>query len=285
MTELAVITPSYAPDFELCKDLNASVLAHTPEGTVHHIITPRRDIRLFSAFRGPRTQVWSVDRLLPRYMVGMPGANFWLNLRKPVPPVRGWVMQQVVKLQAAAKIEADTLLMVDSDVLLVRPVTAETFRRHGLLRFYRKDAGVDEHLPRHLIWHDVARNLLGIPHAKAPLPDYVSAFNVWDRRTVLAMRDRIQQVTGRPWLDAVAGELHVSEFILYGVFVENVLGERANVAPVESMLCHSYWDTAPLNLDAAERFIRAVSEEDVAVMISAKSQTPLDVRRAVLSML
>ena len=52
---------------------------------------------------------------------------------------------------------------------------------------------------------------------------------------------------------------------------------------VQSMLCHSYWDTSPLNLDAAERFVRAVPEEDVAVMISAKSHTPLDVRRVAIA--
>src|SRR5690349_6797014 len=283
MTEFVVITPSYAPDFQLCRDLNASVLAHTPEPTVHYIITPRRDVELFSALSGPRTQVWSVDHLLPRHMVGLPGMNFWLNLRKPVPPIRGWVMQQVVKLQAAATIDADTLLLVDSDVIFVRPVTSHTFRRDGLVRFYRKDAAVDASLPRHMVWHDAARNLLGLPHAAAPLPDYVSAFNVWDRCTVLAMRDRIKKVTGRPWLDAIASQLHISEFILYGVFVDDVLGERAGIAPVESMLCHSYWSTSPLNLEAAERFVQAVPDEDVAVMISAKSRTPLEVRRAALS--
>jgi hypothetical protein len=49
------------------------------------------------------------------------------------------------------------------------------------------------------------------------------------------------------------------------------------------MLCHSYWDPSPLNLDTAERFARAVPDEDVAVMISAKSHTPLEVRRTALS--
>ena len=64
---LAVITPSYAPDLELCQDLNASVLAHTPASTVHYIIAPQRDLSLFSALQGPRTQVWSVNQLIPRY--------------------------------------------------------------------------------------------------------------------------------------------------------------------------------------------------------------------------
>jgi hypothetical protein len=218
-------------------------------------------------------------------MAGVPWANFWLNLRRIAPPIRGWVMQQLVKLQAAAQIEGDVLLLADSDVVLARPVTAETFRRDGRLLFYRKDLGVDEHLPRHLVWHDVARDLLGIPHVPAPLPDYVSAFNVWDRHTVLRLQERIQQVTGRPWLDAMASQLHISEFILYGVFTDEILGDHANVEQAESMLCHSYWDPHPLSAEAAERFVRTMPADDVAVMISAKSRTPLDVRRAAISVL
>ena len=283
MPALAVITPSYAPDLELCRDLNASVLAHTPASTVHYIITPQRDLSLFSALQGQRTHVWSVDQLIPRYFVGLPRANFWLNLRRPVPPVRGWVMQQVVKLQVAAQIEADVLLSVDSDVVFVRPVTAETFQQDGRICLYRRDAGVDESLPRHLIWHDVARTLLGVPRAQPPLPDYIQSPNVWDRRTVLAMQARIEQVTGRPWLHAFAARPHISECTLYGVFVDEVPGEHSNVSPVDSMRCYNYWDRSPLSLEAARQFLRAMPVEDVAVMISAKSRTPVGVRRAVMS--
>ena len=42
---LAVVTPSYAPDLELCRDLNRSVLEWTPADVHHHIIVPRRDER------------------------------------------------------------------------------------------------------------------------------------------------------------------------------------------------------------------------------------------------
>ena len=80
----------------------------------------------------------------------------------------------------------------------------------------------------------------------------------------------------------MAGQLHVSEFILYGVFVDEVLGEQREYGAAESMLCHSYWDTSPLNLEAAEQFVSELPAEDIAVMISAKSHTPLDVRRTAL---
>lgn len=280
MPELAVITPSYAPDLEPCRDLNASVLARMPASVVHHIVTPRRDLELFRQLQGPRTELWSVEQMLPRNVVAIPRANFWLNLHRPVPPIRGWVMQQVVKLLAAVTIEADVLLMVDSDVFFVRPVTVETYRQEGRLLFYRKDEAVDQRLPRHLMWHDVARGLLGVPRAMPPLPDYINPIYAWDRRTVLGLQDRIHQSTGRPWLDVMAGQLHVSESFLYGVFVDEVLGEDARVARTDSGLCHLYWGPDPLSPDRVPQFIRAMPACDVAVMIASKSYTPSDVRRS-----
>ena len=46
------------------------------------------------------------------------------------------------------------------------------------------------------------------------------------------------------------------------------------------MLCHSYWDESPLDAAQATRFVQSLPAGDVALMISAKSRTPLDVRRA-----
>ena len=282
-TSFAVITPSYARDLELCRDLNRSVLEWTPPDVHHHVIVPRRDRRQFAALAGSRTELWTIDELLPRRFVPLPVVNAWLNARRPYPPIRGWVMQQVVKLSAAAELDADVLLLADSDVVFVGPVTAATFVDDERVWFYRRDSAVGEHLPRHLRWHDVARRLLGLaPAGPPPLPDYVSPLNAWDRRVVLALRDRIERATGRPWLDAIASELHVSEFMLYGIFVDNVLGSQADVQPVESMLCHTYWGTAPLARGAAAQFVGARAQDDIAVMISAKSGTPLDVRRRAL---
>jgi hypothetical protein len=193
------------------------------------------------------------------------------------------MMQQIVKLQTPSYVDADVLLFADSDVLLVRPVDAHTFQHDGRVVLYRKDNGVDHHLPRHVVWHDVARTLLGVPAGSPPFPDYISAFNVWDRSLVCALQGRIQEVTGRPWIDAVGSQLHFSEYILYGVFVDHVMTAPHNGSPVDSMRCHDYWKTEPLDPDEAEEFVATLGPEDVAVMISAKSRTPLEVRRRAIS--
>jgi hypothetical protein len=286
---LAVLTPSYAPDFELCHDLNRSVVEWTAPDVQHHIIVPSGDRELFASLEGNRTRLWTVDQLVPGRMVAVPGVRYtgsqmWLNLRCPYPPIRGWVMQQVVKLNAAANIGADIVLLADSDVVFIRPVTVERLFENGALRFYRSPDAVDEGLPRHRIWHEVACRLLGLaPPGPGALPDYVSALNVWDGAVVAKLRHRLEQVNRRPWLDTVASQRHVSEFILYGVFVERVCGTAADVFPTDSMLCHSYWESTPLTPESARQFLDAVPLDDVAVMISAKSRTPLDVRRVALS--
>ncbi len=280
-----VVTPSYAPDFELCKDLHRSVLEHTAPAVVHTIVVPDRDHALFSTLAGPRCVIWRVSDLLPWRFLPIPRANTWLNLRRPLPPVRGWIMQQLVKIAAAARANATTVLLVDSDVILIRPVAADTFRKDDVLKLYRKDAAIDARLPRHVIWHRTAERLLGLPPVNPPLPDYISAFNVWDRETMLALQKRIETVTGLNWMDAIGSHLHFSEFILYGVFVDRVLGYPTNSRGSPSMHVCAYWEPRPLDLAAATAFVNSSGPDDVALMLSAKSRTPLQIRRAAFATL
>jgi hypothetical protein len=223
-----------------------------------------------------------VDALLPAHIVRVPKANLWINLRRPWPPVRGWIMQQVVKLGAATQIDDDVLLFVDSDIEFVRPVSVKSYQQDDRLPLYRKPDAIGYSMSRHVMWHETARRLLDLPPTSPPLPDYIAAMNAWDRGTALALLDRISEVSGRPWVDAVCGSVHLSEFTLYGVYVEEVLGRTAAEETTGTLPCHNYWDPTPLDLESASRFMDTLPERDVAVMISAKSRTPRAVRRAVL---
>jgi hypothetical protein len=296
MKSIAIVTPTYAPDYELCADLRRSMLKFTDNSVVHYLIVPPADVELFKSLGGPRCVVLAANEFLPKRMIWVPpwanhlmrfacgdrpGANLVaLNPIRPIPPVRGWIMQQILKLAAATRLDADILLLVDSDVQFVRPITFDTLVQNGRLREYRRDATVDEDLPGHVAWHKIARQLLGLPAPKLPLPDYVSALNVWDRRIVLALLERIERITRQHWIDALGRELTFSEHILYGVFVDEVLGPSANTYVTSSSLCHSYWDTSPLDESSAAMFLRSVSADDVAILIQSKSGTPLEIRRS-----
>jgi hypothetical protein len=286
MTRMAVITPSFAPDFELCVALNRSVLDNAPDTVQHHIIVPRSDLKLFGRLAGPRTHIRCEADLLPRTFVPVPFSNITINLGRPFPPVRGWILQQVVKLAVVAASEDDVVLVVDSDVEFVRPFTAEMFVRDGNVRFYRKPNQIDNRLPRHMAWHRVARVLLGLPPVEPPFTDYIpSSLVAWDPIIVRRMLARVTATTRRPWPTAIAGQLHFSEWTLYGVFVDDVSGAPANSFASDAPLCLCYWEPSPLNLDRAADFIRGIRPTDVAAMIQSKSRTPLAVREAAFAAL
>lgn len=287
MTELAVITPSFGPDFELCAALHRSVLTHSPDSVRHHIIVPRADLALFRRLSGARTEIHDETAFLPRSIRPLPGRRFSVNLRRPVPPVRNWILQQIVKLAAASRSSADVVLLVDSDIQFVRPFSAATFRRDGVVPLYRKPDEVDGRLPRHVIWHRTARRLLGLPPAQPPYPDYVCSMLAWDPVVVRRLLDRVAEVTGRRWVDAIGGCLHFSEWTLYGVFAEQLLGAVGDAVgdacTTTDPRCHAYWSETPLDDRSVREFLAGIRPTDLAVMISAKSRTPLPVRRAALA--
>ncbi len=285
MSELAVITPTYREDAEIFADLHRSVLEFTPDDTVHNVVVPPRDRKLFARYQGARCRVWTSAELLPRRYLHLRLGRLesFINARRPWPPVRGWVSQQAIKIAATARLDADVVLLADSDVVLVRPVHADRFLADGQRSLYRDEKAVHEEMDRHLVWHQVARDLFGLPAAPPPpLADYVSPFNFWDPAVVRAMQQRISETTGKDWLDAFCAQLHISEFILYGVFVDEVLGTSAPRPPSDISVCHNYWERTPLDRDAALAFADRLEPNAVAMMISAKSGTPADVRRVAI---
>jgi hypothetical protein len=276
--KMVVITPTYAPDRELFADLHESVLNCFPSDVSHIAIVDEADLPQFRRFSGPRCDVIGVREVLPRAVRALPVGRLWVNLRRPVPPLRGWIIQQLTKLAICEQVEERLVVLADSDLVFVRPVTAELVAPGGRVRIYRNENGVDDGLPRHVRWHAVARKALGIPAARPPFHDYVSSLNIWDRDVVWRTLRRVEDVTGRRWPEALGRELHFSEWTLYGVYVDE-FEDAGDVAVTADSLCHSYWDTAPLSEDAATAFVSGVGPADVAYMIGAKSNTPLPVRR------
>ena len=281
MTELAVITPCYRGDVALFRELHRSVLDFTPPDTVHHVFVPPQDKHLFTEFVGPRCQVTVRSELLPRHYVRLP-KEIYVNLKRPWPALRPWVMQQTVKIAATSELDADVVLVADSDAVFIRPVTADRFRASdGSLLLHREERAVKPEMTRHVLWHQVARDLLGLPPAPPPpLPDYVTPLNYWDPAVVRAMQQRIAESTGRDWMDAFNAQLHISEFILYGVFVDEVLDTRPDDGGV---VCANYYDRVPMDHDGAVAFADGLAAETVAIMISSHSGTPEEVRQIAIA--
>jgi hypothetical protein len=275
--DLAVLTPSFRGDVELFADLHESVLSNTGPSVVHHVVVPPSDAHLFRLYEGDRCRVWTHRDLLPRHCVSLPRTSgLTINLRRPWPPVRGWVVQQIMKIAGVAALDARGVLVVDSDAALLREPALNELIHNDQLGHFRADDAVTADMGRHLLWHDVARKLLGLPGTVSPpAPDYVSPICVWDPGVVRALMERIADTTGRYWLDAFGSQLHVSEFVVYGVFADEVVGGSAPLA----QMCHNYYERTPLGPAEARAFAARMPANAVGAMISSHSGTPRDVRR------
>ena len=293
---LAIVTPSYRNDFPLFADLHKSVLRYADEAVVHYVIVPEHDRELFGPMAGSRCVVLSEESLYPaRYMRAgslnqvinrLPGIPARariaaINTRRPLHPIRGWVMQQLLKIDFCRQLSVDMVLLIDSDVELVRPLDGAALGYGGRATLYRKPREIDVDMPVHMQWHVAAHELLGLPPVRFPAPDYVSSFCVWEPAVVRAMVNQIEEATNRPWSDAVTRLQTFSEWTVYGVYATEVMG-YSGASCRESSLCYSYWGTSPLTFENAAEFISGIRQEDVAVHIQSKTNTPQSVRRSVL---
>ncbi len=270
---VAFVTKSYEPDRERCELLCQSIELLAPE-TRHWIIVDSRDLAAFRGLENARTRIVTTEELLPRRVRRLEvygvGKNIWLGAGTT--PMRGWLVQQLTKLAITSVAREDVLIHADSDVVLIRPFRKDALTdARGSLRLFRIPAAIDEGLPDHVRWHRTAERLLGIPRRPLPLPDYVGGLIPWRREVVISLLEQIEARSGRDWMRTLASARHVSEYILYGRFVEDALS-RSNGRPGDSLsLCRCYWATEPLTNRELERFIGDVSPEEVAVMISAKA--------------
>jgi hypothetical protein len=239
---VAFVTPSYRLDRDRCALLSRSLKVCAPWAE-HWIVVDRGDLRSFKSLQSGRTTVVAKEEVLPVWVhridllkLGL-RSNAWIQARGV--PIRGWLLQQLIKLAVAEQLDADVLVSADSDVALLRPFGLSSFvDGSGRVVLYERPDHVDERLPDHVRWHRSAETVLGVEAADPPMPDYVSSLVPWKRENVLALLDHIQTTTGRHWLQALASAWNVSEFTLYGRFVQDVLGTSAGQFISSSPLCH-----------------------------------------------
>jgi len=298
---LAVVTPSYKHDAEIFGDLHSSVLRMTDDSVMHYVVVPAADAKLFEGMVGKRGVIITEESLYPAHYKTVRGLNSVahflplipvhariaaVNIKNPRRPVRGWMMQQLLKLEVCRQLDVDMVLLLDSDVELVRPINEETFGAGERASLYRKPNAVDGGMPMHMEWTRVSRSLLGLPPGQFPASEYVSSMCVWEPKVVRAMLACVERVTRRRWMDAITAQRTFSEWTLYGVFAEEVMHYPESDL-TERSLCLSYWgehlrDNPPLTAEGAMEFISHLNADDVAVLIQSKTRTPRAVRRVAI---
>lgn len=273
--EFGIITPSYAPDFERCRLLAWSVAQFISPSVKHYIIVPSRDLPLFRQIQTASTEIITVESVLPWWIKRLPLLKSgWLSFKNVF--IRGWILQQVIKLAAAEYLNEDVFVFVDSDVTFIRPFHLQNFIRDSQVRLFRVSSQVAPQTPIGLEWHQTANRLLAVSGNTPPVPGYVGQIVTWRRDNLIKMYEHIQNVSGRGWIEAVSSSQNLSEYILYGVFVDQVLQNSSGHYEDSQRICAEYWSNESMSDEQLQKFFLEIEPQDIAVMISAKAGIPVD---------
>jgi len=124
MTAVALLTPTYGPDLELCSILCESLDHHVTAFAGHYLLVPDSDFALFSRFVSDRRTVIPASTFLPSWLRPMPRIiqrkrrQFWWSLRAK--PASGWHIQQFLKIAAAMSLPHERFCILDSDIVFFR---------------------------------------------------------------------------------------------------------------------------------------------------------------------
>lgn len=263
-----LVTPSFAPDFQRCKLLVESANRMVGGLADHYLLIDRKDEPVFAPLTGGRVHLMYKEELLPDWLRPIPlGRNWWFSSKGI--PVRGWILQQVVKLAVAEVIDADAFVYADSDVCFVRPWDINAIWQGDNLRLFReKRRGVMLTDRRNLNWYRVAAKYAGIDDHDLIQGGYIAQLNSWRRDHVLALLAEIERISSRPWKEALLGTLDFSEFILYGAFVESRLQSKGHFCD-ERPLTLSSWYHDVKTVDDLPRFLEALEPHHVGVHIQS----------------
>ena len=268
---LALLTPSFRGDVGRCELLVESVRRLRP-ATDHYLIVSHRDLAMFRHLEGDGTVLVEASELLPPGMHLLPTRRT-IYLSRRTPPVRGWIIQQVLKIAMTAQLEHDVVACCDSDICFVRPFDIDDFLvdgRPGLIDRSDVDGEVVD-------WTDVARRLLGVGGPEEiPPRQHIGNVVCWRPPVARALIERIGEVTGLDWRHALCRNFRFSEYILYGMYVRAVMGyDASGHAPLPERLTLDSWGRDIVTPEGRAAFFADV-DRHVAVMLHSKDGVEVD---------
>jgi Family of unknown function (DUF6492) len=287
MNPVALLTPTYGRDLELCTLLCESVDRHVIAFSKHYLLVPDCDLPLFAHLASERRIVIPASAYLPDWLRPLPRIiqrkrrQFWWSLRAK--PVSGWHVQQFLKIAATISLPHQRYCILDSDVVFFRDFDLSRFQYPNPIPLLTMENAVIAAQPRHSRWVDTSHRLLGYPTPTLPASDFIGHIIFWDQQTTRALTSRIESVTGLDWIDALCKIREFSEYMLYGYFVQNDPAFSAVHRAVPTTPCVSYWEQPTLSKGELNRLLESANRHDVAFSIASFSGTPVETIRAAIA--
>jgi Family of unknown function (DUF6492) len=287
MNPVALLTPTYARDLELCTLLCESVDRHVKAFSRHYLLVPDSDLSLFSGFESERRTILPASKLLPKWLRPLPRLihrkrrQYWWSFRTM--PVSGWHVQQYLKIAATISLPHKRYCILDSDVAFFRDFDLSRFEYPNSIPLLNMRDEVTSGQIRHARWVASSHQLLGLPTPPLPASDFIGHIIFWDQDTTRAMVSKIEAVTNLHWVEALNQTRDFSEYMLYGYFVENETNFSASHTRTPRTQCVSYWDEPKLSQPELDQLLRCADKDDVAFSVASFSGTPVETIRAAMT--
>ncbi|MGX9431238.1 MULTISPECIES: DUF6492 family protein [Bradyrhizobium] len=287
MDPVALLTPTYGRDLEICTLLCESVDRHVTSFSKHYLLVPDCDLPLFAPLASEHRVIIPASAFLPDWLRPLPRMiqrrrrQFWWSLRAK--PVNGWHVQQILKIAATIALPHQRFCILDSDIVFFRDFDLTRFEYPNAIPMLTMSDVVTADQPRHSRWLVTSHELLGLPTPPFPADDFIGHIIFWDKQTTRALAERIEAVTGLGWIEALCKTREFSEYMLYGYFVQNDAAASLRHTAVPSTPCVSYWDDPRLNKGELQDLLRRASKDDVAFSIASFSGTPVETIRAAIA--
>jgi hypothetical protein len=286
MNPVALLTPTYGRDLELCTLLCESVDRHVRSFSKHYLLVPDCDFSSFSHFESERRTVLPASQFLPEWLRPLPRIvqrnrrQYWWSFRTK--PVSGWHVQQLLKIAAAIALPYQRYCILDSDVVFFRDFDLSRFEYPNSIPLLKMPNEVTSDKIRHSHWVETAHQLLGLPAPQLPASDFIGHIIFWDRLTTRAMTSKIETVTHLDWVEALCRTREFSEYMLYGYFAQDDASFSDRHILTSSTPCVSYWDQPKLSRGELNQLLRGAETGDVAFSVASFSGTPVATIRAAI---
>ena len=261
--DIALFTCSYGPDFERCRRLCASVDQHIADEYEHIVVVPKRDLDKFASLASPRRRILSTESILPSKYRQLPFTNkWWIDSRGW--PIRGWIMQQLTKMSSCFATDAALIMHVDSDIQFISDLNPNRLLKNSQGRLNRRPGA--KSTGEHLRWHQIASELLGLKPEYSGA-DYIGPLTTWRNDHLRDLLKHIEKTSNSSWYYAVGHKLWFSEYILYGQFIDRVMGNRHQHFTTEAYDCYCVWTEEDMTaLSSGERHL---APTDIAILIQS----------------
>ena len=279
LNSVALLTPTYGPDLDLCTLLCESVDRHVGSFSKHYLLVPDSDLPLFAHFASESRVILPASKFLPKWLRPLPAIfqrkrrQYWWSFRTQ--PVSGWHVQQFLKIAATMSLPHQRYCILDSDVVFFRDFDLTPFEYPNPIPLLTLPEEITAQQVNHANWVGTSHQLLGLPTPSLPATDFIGHIIFWDQQTTRAMVDKIEQVTRLDWVEALAKIHGFSEYMLYGYFVQNDERFAGQHTPSRRTPCISYWDPSRLGKTELNQLLRGADEHDVAFSVASFSGTPV----------